>query len=152
VNLQIPYETEPGTATLVLANSSQSVTYTFQAVGVAPGIFNLNGTLIPDASARRGQIISLYMTGDGQVTPALATGATPAASTPLTQLPKPVLPVTITVGGVNAAIQFIGIPSGLAGVTQVNFEVPAAVPLGVQSVVATVGGVASAAAKLTVTQ
>ncbi len=92
------------------------------------------------------------MTGDGQVTPALATGATPAAGTPLTQLPKPLLPVTITVGGVNAAIDFIGIPNGLTGVTQVNFAVPAVAPLGAQSVVATVGSAASAPAKLTVTQ
>lgn len=152
VNLQIPYETQPGTATLVLANSSQSVTHTFPVVAAAPGIFNVGDTLIPDASARRGQIISMYITGDGQVTPSLATGATPASSTPLTQLPKPRLPVTITVGGVEAVIQFIGIPSGLAGVTQVNFEIPAGAPLGVQSVVVTVGGAPSAPAKLTVTQ
>jgi len=151
VNLQIPYETQPGPATLVLANSSQSVTYTFPVVAAAPGIFHAAGSLIPNSSARRGEVISLYMTGDGQAMPALGTGATPAPGTPLAQLPKPVLPVTITVGGVNAAIDFIGITSGLTGVTQVNFTVPVSAPVGSQDVVVTVGGAASAPVKLTVT-
>jgi uncharacterized protein (TIGR03437 family) len=38
------------------------------------------------------------------------------------------------------------------GVTQINFTVPADVPVGAQDVVVTVGTVASPAAKLNVTQ
>jgi uncharacterized protein (TIGR03437 family) len=60
--------------------------------------------------------------------------------------------VTVTVGDKQADISFIGIPSGLVGVTQINYQVPADVPLGVQPVVVTVGGVASPPAKLNVTQ
>jgi uncharacterized protein (TIGR03437 family) len=60
------------------------------------------------------------------------------------------LPVTMTVGGQPASISFIGIPSGLVGVTQINYVVPANAPVGVQPVVVTVGGVASPAAKLNV--
>jgi uncharacterized protein (TIGR03437 family) len=37
-------------------------------------------------------------------------------------------------------------------VTQINYEVPASTPVGVQQVVVTVGGVASQPANLTVTQ
>jgi uncharacterized protein (TIGR03437 family) len=62
------------------------------------------------------------------------------------------LPVSVTVANENATIDFVGIPSGLVGVTQINYVVPADAPLGVQQVVVTVGGVASQAAKLTVTQ
>jgi uncharacterized protein (TIGR03437 family) len=58
--------------------------------------------------------------------------------------------VTVTVGGVVATVRFIGIPSGLVGVTQINFTIPATVAPGVQPVVVTVGTAASAPANLTV--
>jgi uncharacterized protein (TIGR03437 family) len=58
--------------------------------------------------------------------------------------------VSITVGGVDAPIAFVGVPYGLSGVTQINFTVPDGAPSGDQPVVVTVGGVASKAAKLTV--
>jgi uncharacterized protein (TIGR03437 family) len=49
-------------------------------------------------------------------------------------------------------IDFIGIPSGLVGVTQINYTVPSGISTGVQPVVVTVGGAASPAASLNVTQ
>lgn len=151
VNLQIPYETNTGLVTLTVSNPFQSVDYRMRVSTAAPGIFmDARGGIAPASVGARGQIVSLYMTGDGQVAPALATGATPSASTPLARLPKPQLPVTVTVGGVPAAIQFIGIPSGLVGATQVNFTIPSSVATGVQPVVVTVGTAASPAANLTV--
>ena len=62
------------------------------------------------------------------------------------------LPVAVTVGGAPAQIAFAGIPSGLAGATQINFVIPPNAPLGVQPVVVTVGGIASPAATITVGQ
>jgi uncharacterized protein (TIGR03437 family) len=56
----------------------------------------------------------------------------------------------MTVGGVPVVPDFIGIPSGLVGVTQINFRIPDGVAPGVQDVVVTVGGVASNTAKITV--
>ena len=94
----------------------------------------------------------LYITGDGQVRPQLATGASPAQSTPLAQLPKPRLAVAVTVGGAAATTQVIGIPPGLVGVTQISFTVPDNAPIGAQQVVVTVGTTASLPAKFTVTQ
>ena len=44
------------------------------------------------------------------------------------------------------------IPSGLVGVTQINFQIPQNVPMGPQPVVVTIGRIASAPATLTVTQ
>jgi uncharacterized protein (TIGR03437 family) len=105
----------------------------------------------PFSSATAGATTTLFITGEGQVTPSLATGTSPSAGTPLTRLPKPQLPVTVTVGGQAATIEFIGIPPGLVGVTQVNYQIPANTPAGDQPVVVTVGGVASQAASLTVT-
>jgi uncharacterized protein (TIGR03437 family) len=153
VNIQIPYETEPGNTTLIVGNPYVNVNYNLKIVPAAPGIFTTNGfTAAPFSSAGRGQITTLFITGEGQVSPALATGTTPSSGTQVTRLPKPKLPVTITVAGQNATIEFIGIPGGLVGVTQINYEVPAGTPLGTQPVVVTVGGVASPAANLTVTQ
>jgi len=57
----------------------------------------------------------------------------------------------VTVGDVEAPISFIGIPVGLAGVTEINFQVPAGAALGTRTVVVTIGGVSSAPATLTVT-
>jgi uncharacterized protein (TIGR03437 family) len=48
-------------------------------------------------------------------------------------------------------VTFAGTPPGVAGISQVNFTVPTTAPTGVQSVVITVGGVRSQAARLTVT-
>ncbi len=152
VNIQIPYETQPGTTTLTVGNPYINVNYKLKIVPAAPGIFTSKGfTAPPFSSAGRGQITTLFITGEGQVSPSLATGTTPAAGTPFTRLPKPQLPVTLTVAGLAATIDFIGIPNGLVGVTQINYTVPADTPLGVQPVVVTVGGVASQTANLPVT-
>lgn len=152
VNLQIPYEAPTGQITLNLGNPYQNITYTLNIAQTAPGIFMSSGFVsAPFSSASPGAITTLFITGEGQVQPSLATGTSPASGTPLTQLPQPVLPVTVTVAGQQAAIKFIGIPSGLVGVTQIDYEVPSGVSAGVQSVVVTVGGVPSPAAKLNVT-
>jgi len=151
VNLQIPYETQPGPAILTVGNPYVNINYNFQVAASAPGIFTqADGTIVPFPSAARGNTITLYITGDGQLSPSLPTGEAPAAGTPLSRLPKPRLAVSITVGGVPAATTFVGIPSGYVGVTQINFTVPSGTPTGVQPVIVTVGSAASAPAKLTV--
>ncbi len=151
VNVQIPYETRPGTATLQVNNSAGAATLTFEVTASAPGIFmDSAGAAVPFAKGSRGQVLTLFITGEGQVTPSLATGSTPAPATPLSRLPVPRLPVKMTIGGVDAPIEFVGIPSGLVGVTQVNFQVPQTAPLGLQDVVVSVGDAASPPAKLTV--
>jgi uncharacterized protein (TIGR03437 family) len=151
VNIQIPYETQPGKATLTVGNPYVNVDYTLQVTASAPGIFTSpDGSLVPFSSAARNQTISLYITGDGQVSPSLATGAAPSVNTALARLPKPQLAASVTVGGVNAPITFIGIPAGYVGVTQVNFTVPDGVAPGVQPVVVTIGTANSASAKLRV--
>jgi uncharacterized protein (TIGR03437 family) len=152
VNIQIPYETPTGQVTLVVGNPYQNVSYTLNIAPAAPGIFLSNGFIgAPFSSASRTKPSTLFITGEGRVRPALATGKSPASGTPLVSLPQPQLPVTVTVANEPAEIVFIGIPTGLVGVTQINFQVPADVPLGVQQVVVTVGGVPSPPAKVTVT-
>jgi uncharacterized protein (TIGR03437 family) len=85
------------------------------------------------------------------VTPAVGTGDPPANDTPVSGLPAPRLPLSLTVGGVPVTPFFVGIPYGLVGVTQINFTVPGNVPAGTQPVVVTIGGVDSTPGKFTVT-
>ncbi len=156
LNIQIPYETAAGsTATLKINNNGQVTSQTFPMAAAAPGIFSQSGLVItgyaPAGTAGRGQITTLYMTGGGAVTPAVATGAPPASGTPIANLPQPTQTTTMTVGGVPAMIEFIGIPNGLVGVTQINFQVPTGVGVGPQPVVVKVGSVFSPVVTLNVT-
>jgi uncharacterized protein (TIGR03437 family) len=142
VNLQIPYE--------------NGLTTTFTVSSVAPGIFTYaDGYVNPSRTASPGQTVTLYITGEGQVRPALLDGTTPAASTPVANLPKPRAAVSMTVGGIAVSTTtgsnwFVGIPSGLVGVTQINFTIPSNVPAGKQPVVVTVGATATPTAYINI--
>jgi uncharacterized protein (TIGR03437 family) len=154
LNLQIPYETAAnGTATLQINNTGQSTSQTFRVAAAAPGIFtDQSGAIVPDGSAARGQITTLYMTGAGSMTPRIPTGEAAGAETSIADLPKPVQTTTMTIGGVPTPVDFIGAHAGLVGVTEVKFRIPDAVGIGAQSVIVTVGGISSAPAILRVTQ
>ncbi|MGD0773663.1 MAG: protease pro-enzyme activation domain-containing protein [Candidatus Solibacter sp.] len=153
LNVQLPYETVTGTAILAVNNNGQAAAGTFPVKASAPGIFvGANSRIVPISSARAGDSVVFYITGEGDVTPAVTTGVPPPTSLPVSQLPAPRLPLSMTVGGLAVTPFFVGIPYGLVGVTQINFTMPPNLPAGDQSVVVTVGGVASPAAKLLVTQ
>jgi adhesin/invasin len=148
LNVQIPYATPTsGKVTLLVSNNGQTASATIQMAAVAPGIFtDGNGAPVPTATAARGQNVTVYVSGAGAVTPSAATGAVPVSGT----TPAPVGATVVTVGGVQASTGYVGIPSWSVGVLQINFTVPSTAPLGSQSLVVSVGGVASPAVPLTV--
>jgi uncharacterized protein (TIGR03437 family) len=151
INLQIPYETSPGSAIVAINSNGDIVSQEIPVAIAAPGIFaNQNRFLVPVSAALPGDTLALYMTGEGDVTPTLATGDGPPTATPVSLLPRPRLPVTVTVAGIQAPVVFRGQLSGAAGVCQVNFTLPQGTPPGVQSVVVTVGGISSPPVNLTV--
>ncbi len=151
INLQIPLEAGTGPAILGIRNNGQVAGFLFQIAPAAPGIFaDGSGNLVPIPTVKQGGTTTLYATGTGDVTPALKSGWTPSSGTSLSNLPKPVLPLSVTVGGVPAFILFAGNSSGLIGALQVNFTVPASVPPGVQPLVLTVNGVSSPPVNLTI--
>jgi uncharacterized protein (TIGR03437 family) len=154
LNLQVPYETGAGTAILGVNNNGLVTSFPFQVGVSAPGIFMTDdgaANLVPNLTGKSGNELLAFVTGQGDVTPPVITGAEPPTAV-VSKLPVPALPVTLTVGGLPATIDFAGIPYPLVGVMQINFTVPAGVPLGPQLVVVTVGGVASPPVTLTVTQ
>jgi uncharacterized protein (TIGR03437 family) len=153
LNMQIPFETPVNTTvTLVVNNNGQAASHTFAMSAAAPGVFaDQNGAPIPNASGARGKVLTLFVTGAGALAPPIATGSAPPAGAAITQLPSPIHNASVTVGGLDAPIQFIGVPPGLAGVVQINYQVPASAPPGVQPIVVTIGGAGSNPVKLTVT-
>ena len=152
LNVQIPYETGTGSATLSINNNGRVTTQSFQVAAAAPGIFTTStGVLVPTATAALGEEVAFYITGAGAVFPAITDGAAPPSSTPLAELPAPTQKTTVTIGGAEASIDFLGIPWGLVGVTQINVTVPTGIATGPQPVVVTVGGIASPPATITVT-
>jgi len=154
VAVAVPYEVD-GAATgnvVVSVNGQQSKTLTVPVVAAAPGIFTadasgsgpgaiLNGDLTvnsPSHPAAKGEVVAIYMTGEGQTTPNGVDGK--VTVTP----PVPRQSVTATVDGQTAEIRFAGeAPGILSGVMQVNVAIPAAARSGDLSVVVTVGGVPS---------
>lgn len=156
VNLQVPYETATGAATVSVRSSDGRATSQQVQIGqVSPGIFTTSdGTfhLVPSSNAAPGSYATLFFTGQGQVKPAVADGAAPPppSQVGIGGLPAPVQPVNVYVGGVQAQTTFVGIPYYLVGVTQVNFIVPQGLTAGDQTVVVLVGNTVSGTAFLTV--
>jgi uncharacterized protein (TIGR03437 family) len=139
INLQIPYEAGSGPAALGINNNGQSAGFQFQLAPSAPAVYDDGGgNLAGNPSLAAGGIATLYLNGGGEVNPLLLTGnVTPAGRI------APILPLTVTVGGAPALLQFAGLAPGTLGTMQVNFYVPADAKPGPQPVVVTVGGVAS---------
>jgi uncharacterized protein (TIGR03437 family) len=80
--------------------------------------------------AKRGSVVTLYATGEGQTAPPGITGGVSFYARPA-DYPVPRLPVHVTVGGEPAEIVWAGeAPHAVTGLFQVNFRVPANAPLG----------------------
>jgi len=151
INIQVPYEAGAGPAVLGVNNNGQIAGYLFTLNPSAPGILSVNGSISPSSTAKQGAYATMYVTGMGDVNPSILTGFPVQQGTPLNSLPLPLLPVSVTVGGTPALLQFAGLTPGVVGLAQVNFIVPPTVATGTQPVVVTVNGVASAPANITVT-
>ena len=142
LNIQVPYAAGAGPAVLGVNNNGQVAGFAFQISPSSPGVFaDAQGNVVPVPVVNAGSALVLYVTGTGDVNPALKTAYSPSAGS---TLPVPLLPLSVTVGGVPAFLEFVGITPGLIGVTQVNVLVPSSAPQGNQPVVVTVGGAASA--------
>ncbi len=111
--------------------------------GRGPGaILNEDGMTVnsPSQPAPRGSMIVIYATGAGQTDPPGEDGLLPS-----TVLPKPVLPVTVRIGGATANVEYAGAaPYSVSGLLQINARVPLAIEPGdYVPVILTVGGQSS---------
>lgn len=121
----------------------------------APGLFSANasgtgnGAILnqdltvnsPSNPAARGSIVVLYGTGEGQTNPRGVDGRIATSI-----YPKPLLPVKVSIGGVDATAGVVyagAAPTLVAGVFQINVTVPQSLPAGAVPVVVTVGTASS---------
>jgi uncharacterized protein (TIGR03437 family) len=96
---------------------------TGQAAAINNKDGSINGAGHP---AKVGDYIELYITGVGQTNPSGADGTINAGT-----LPVPIASVTVTIGGQTANVNFAGgAPGTVAGVFQVNAQIPAGVTAG----------------------
>jgi len=141
----VTYNGVPSAPTAVPVAPSAPGLFSANASGTGNGaIVNSDGTVNSASNpAVRGSYVSFFGTGEGQTNPRGVDGRIA-----LSVYPKPVLPVKITIGGVDATsgILYMGAaPTLVAGVFQLTVTVPSNVPAGAQPVVVTVGSVSSQA-------
>jgi uncharacterized protein (TIGR03437 family) len=151
VNIQLPQEVGVGPAVLGINNNGEVAGFPLTVTASAAGIFvDANGAVLPNAAAQQGGYGTIYLTGAGEISNLPLTGRAPSVTASLSSLGTTSLPLSVTVGGTPALIQFAAQAPGKFGTIQVNFIVPPSTPLGDQLVVVTVGGVSSPPAHITV--
>jgi uncharacterized protein (TIGR03437 family) len=151
LTVQIPFEAGAGPAVIGVNNNGKITGYQFQISAAAPGIFtDESGFVAGNSNAVIGGKASFTYTGDGDVTPSLSTGYTPAGTVTIPSVYKSRLPVSISVGGLSVFVTSYGLQPGTLGTNLVNIVLPGWIPAGVQPVVVTVNGVDSPTAMLNV--
>jgi uncharacterized protein (TIGR03437 family) len=127
----------------VVVAAAQPGIYTQDQSGAGPGVIvdATSGVEITTASpAHAGDVLVVYCNGLGAVNPAVPTGTAAPLSGPPSQT---VNPVTLTVGGVNAVVQFAGLVPGYPDLYQVNAVLPGVTKGNAVPVVLTVAGQSS---------
>lgn len=140
INAQVPIDLKPNQQyqIVVSANGALSTPDTIQLTDVAPGIAtfangaviaqHLDGSLVIDGKnpAKPGEIVIFYMSGLGVTDNQVGSGE----ASPGDVLARPTVPLKLTLNGLDAPVQFVGLTPGLVGLFQVNFKVPDAAPDG----------------------
>lgn len=141
-DVQVEYEGRRSAVVTVNVIPASPALFAADSTGRGPGaILNQDYSVNTAAnSAPRNSVVLLYGTGEGVTQPAGVDGAV-AGNSP----PKPVLPVTVRIGGQVAAVEYVGGAPGLVtGAFQINARIPVgsttgpAVPVSVE-----INGVAS---------
>jgi uncharacterized protein (TIGR03437 family) len=136
INFLVPPNMTAGAAVVqVTIDGLAGPAISLTLAAAAPGLFQLDlqnavatevdGTVLTPASpARPGDIVSLYATGLGPVTPPAIYGELPAAAAPLIAGAN----LSILLDGVAVppgAIDYAGVAPGFAGLYQINLTLPA---------------------------
>ena len=155
INLQVPFETQAGSATLLVRSAlGISQEYPLMVDAAAPGIFEsagnraaattaLGALITPTTPATVGSVIVVYLTGIGGVTTPPGDGDGAPANPPALAT----LPATASIGGVDATILSLGLTPYFVGIAQAILKVPQ-LAAGNYPLVITVNGVASNSAMI----
>ena len=158
VSAVVPYEMAPVVSPSVWIKyaGQTSNAYQLTTAATAPGLFTQNasgsgpGSILnqdysvngPNNAAAKGSIVMVYLTGEGQTSPPSVTGTITTATLPPPQVtPAPVLAVGVTINGQPALYVYAGeAPELVAGMMQLNVQIPANAPSGDLQIVVSVGG------------
>jgi len=158
VSAVVPYEMASISSPLVWIEYSgqTSNAYPLTSAATAPGLFAQNasgsgpGAILnqdnslngPRNAAAKGSIVQVFMTGEGQTTPHGITGKITGLTLPAPQVtPAPVQPVQVWIGGQLANYTYAGdAPAMVAGVMQLNVQIPVNAPSGPLSIQVSIGG------------
>jgi uncharacterized protein (TIGR03437 family) len=155
INLQLPFELQGEQADVVVNSGGWfSAPVTMHVSAAAPALFTISQDGAGPAAALRadysgvsatnpataGDEILLYATGLGALRSPLADGAASAVGIAVSGV------VTVTIGGVNAVVDYAGIAPGYPGLYQINVRVPAGVAPGDAAVVVSANGVSGTSA------
>ncbi len=140
--VQVEYQGVLSNAISVPVQAAHPGLFTVDASGFGGGAilnqdYSLNGGLNP---APRGSVVMIYCTGGGVTIPASVDATITPVLPPLYNL-SPTNPVSVTIGGIPATVSYNGAaPSQIAGLTQINAQVPAGVTPGTKvPVIVTIG-------------
>ena len=142
----LPMETPSGTVQLAVNNGfAASRPFSLQVAPAAPALFADPVVKVSDFSqisamnpAQAGDVILVYLTGLGQTTPPLASGAVVDETYIYNTVP-----VTVTVGGKEAQVLTSAASPGLPGLYQVLLRVPSGTGSGNTSLVLHAGSTSS---------
>jgi uncharacterized protein (TIGR03437 family) len=153
-SVMVPYEVagRPTTSVVVVYQGVQSLPLVYSVQPAVPGIYTQNysgsgpGAILnqdgvtvngPGTPAAKNSVVSVYMTGEGQTSPAGVTGAIAPVNVPA-PWKQPLLRATATVANLPALVEYYGSAPGLvSGVMQVNVQIPANAPSGAVPIVIT---------------
>jgi uncharacterized protein (TIGR03437 family) len=133
INLQVPWETNTGNATIAgLAGGIPGNSIRAEVRAAAPGIFaavRADGSLITaERPAAAGDVLIIYATGLGPVTQRIISGS-PAPANPLAGVRDG--NISVRFGDVpTQEVFFAGLTPGFVGLYQVNVRVPPGIPAG----------------------
>jgi uncharacterized protein (TIGR03437 family) len=155
LNVQVPDDTAIGPVPVAVTTPQGTATFTTTMQTFSPGVFMYQAAnaryvaaqhadysivgppgLYPGASspAKPGEVIILYTTGFGPTSPPTPSGQVVTSAAPVVNLSA----ISMTIGGLPAQVQWAGIT--IAGVWQLNVQVPAGAATGDAAIVAQIGG------------
>jgi uncharacterized protein (TIGR03437 family) len=159
ISAVVPYEMAPVASPAVWIKYAGQTSNAFQltSAATAPGLFTQNssgsgpGCILnqdysvngPSNGAAKGSIVMVYLTGEGQTNPPSVTGAITTATLPPPQVtPAPAsLPIGVLINGQPAPYVYAGeAPGFVAGLMQLNVQIPATTPSGNLSITVSIGG------------
>ncbi|MFN0165890.1 MAG: putative Ig domain-containing protein, partial [Bryobacteraceae bacterium] len=154
LNVQLPYEFAPNSEFpfMVSRAGTFSLPETLVFSDVQPGVFafaqKADASLVTaESPAKPGEFLQLYLLGMGVTNPPVASGVASPGTEPLG---RAAAETTVTVGGVNATIYYVGLTPGLVGLFQINVQVPTGLSAGEYDVVVTTDGRVGNSFKLSV--